>query len=68
MKMNNYLTAFRGSLFKLSNCENGRFDLVRDPIEYCPSYFSKINKKKDKGLNREMISLNISTIQGFAYI
>ncbi len=64
-KISNYLTVFRVSLFKLGNWENGYFGLIKNPIGWCPSYFLKRNKKKDKGLNSKMISLSVSKILGF---
>ena len=53
MKISNLLIAFRVSLLKLGNCENGRFDLIQNTFAWCPSYSPKGDKKKDKGPNRK---------------
>jgi len=63
IKFKDYFIIFRGSLVKLGNWENGCFGLIQNVFAWCPSYSLKGDKKKDKGLNLKMISLNVSKIQ-----
>ena len=67
VEFRNYFIVFRESLFKLGNCENDCFDLIKKVFQWCPSYSLKGDKKKDKGLNLKIICLNVSKIQGFFY-